>query len=108
MDSLKRVGLLQPITISPDGHLICGFRRLEAAKALQWRTVRVWVRSGLSDELTRTVLENGTMEIFTGLVSVERAAALWGWEPRISLPQGIASLVRSVEREVVPGFRTSV
>ena len=33
MDSLKRVGLLQPITITPDGHLICGFRRLEAAKA---------------------------------------------------------------------------
>ncbi|WP_193315237.1 ParB N-terminal domain-containing protein [Nostocoides sp. F2B08] len=57
VDSLKRVGLLQPITISPDGHLICGFRRLEAAKALQWRTVRVWVRSGLSDELTRLLAE---------------------------------------------------
>ena len=57
VDSLKRVGLLQPITITPEGHLICGFRRLEAAKALQWRTVRVWVRSGLSDELTRLLAE---------------------------------------------------
>ncbi len=43
--------------ITPEGHLICGFRRLEAAKALQWRTVRVWVRSGLSDELTRLLAE---------------------------------------------------
>ena len=32
MDSMKRVGLLQPVTITPDGYLICGYRRLEAAK----------------------------------------------------------------------------
>jgi ParB family chromosome partitioning protein len=57
MDSLKRVGLLQPVTITPDGHLICGYRRLEAAKRLGWRTLRVWVRSGLSDHLTRLLAE---------------------------------------------------
>lgn len=52
-ESLDRVGLLQPVTITPDGLLVCGFRRLEAAKRLGWDTVRVWVRSGISDDLTR-------------------------------------------------------
>lgn len=57
MDSMKRVGLLQPVTITPDGFLICGYRRLEAAKRLGWKTLRVWVRSGISDELTRLLAE---------------------------------------------------
>lgn len=57
MESLERVGLLQPVTITPEGYLICGYRRLEAARRLGWTTVRVWVRSGLSDELTRLLAE---------------------------------------------------
>lgn len=57
MESLKRVGLLQPVTITPDGYLICGYRRLEAAKQLGWKNLRVWVRSGISDELTRLLAE---------------------------------------------------
>ena len=40
------LGMLQPITISPDGTLICGARRLEAAKRLGMRHVNVWVRVG--------------------------------------------------------------
>lgn len=57
MDSMKRVGLLQPVTITPDGVLICGYRRLEAAKQLGWDILRVWVRSGISDGLTRLLAE---------------------------------------------------
>lgn len=56
-ESLNRVGLLQPVTITPDGYLICGYRRLAAAKQLGWRTLRVWVRSGISDELMRLLAE---------------------------------------------------
>jgi ParB family chromosome partitioning protein len=56
-ESLTRVGLLQPVTITPDGYLICGYRRLAAAKQLGWQTLRVWVRSGISDELTRLLAE---------------------------------------------------
>lgn len=33
-DLIAKLGLLQPITITPDGLLICGFRRLRAIKAL--------------------------------------------------------------------------
>ena len=49
--SIEREGLLQPITISPDGFLVCGARRLAAIKQLGWDTMRVWVRSGISDPL---------------------------------------------------------
>ena len=51
MRSIERLGMLQPITVAPDGVLLCGRRRLEAIRRLNRKTVRVWVRSGLSDRL---------------------------------------------------------
>ena len=57
MDSMKRVGLLQPVTITPDGFLICGYRRLEAVSGSGWSTLRVWVRSGICDELSRLLAQ---------------------------------------------------
>ena len=51
-DSIRRVGLLGPLTVTPDGLLLCGWRRLEAVKLLGWKTVPVFVRrasSGLYD-----------------------------------------------------------
>ncbi len=56
-ESMRRLGLLQPITIAPDGTLICGARRYEAARRLGWRTIKVWVRSGLSEPLLRLLAE---------------------------------------------------
>lgn len=56
-DSMRQLGLLQPITIGPDGTLICGARRHEAARRLGWRTIKVWVRSGLSEPLLRLLAE---------------------------------------------------
>ena len=56
-DSMRQLGLLQPITIAPDGTLICGARRYEAARRLGWRTIKVWVRSGLSEPLLRLLAE---------------------------------------------------
>lgn len=73
MDSMKRVGLLQPVTITPDGYLICGYRRLEAAKSLGWTTLRVWVRSGISDELTRLLAERDENTTHMPLAPVEAA-----------------------------------
>lgn len=51
-DSIGRVGLLCPLTVTPDGLLLCGWRRLEAVKLLGWKTVPVFVRrasAGLRD-----------------------------------------------------------
>ncbi|MFV0451343.1 MAG: ParB N-terminal domain-containing protein [Propioniciclava sp.] len=55
--SIERDGLLQPITITPDGVLVCGARRLAAIKRLGEKTVNVWVRSGLSDRLGQLLAE---------------------------------------------------
>ncbi|GAB2446868.1 hypothetical protein GCM10027062_30430 [Nocardioides hungaricus] len=76
MDSMTRVGLLQPVTITPDGYLICGYRRLEAAKKLGWTTLRVWVRSGISDELTRLLAERDENTTHMPL-AVDEAAKLY-------------------------------
>ncbi|NDL57236.1 ParB N-terminal domain-containing protein [Phytoactinopolyspora mesophila] len=55
--SISQRGLLQPITISPDGVLVCGARRLAAVKQLGWRRVNVWVRSGISSKLEELLAE---------------------------------------------------
>ena len=55
--SIERDGLLQPLTITIGGVLVCGARRLAAIKKLGWRTVNVWVRSGLSDRLGQLLAE---------------------------------------------------
>lgn len=72
--SIARVGLLQPITITPDGLLICGYRRLEAVKQLGWRTLRVWVRPGLSDDLARLLAERDENTTHKPLTALEAAA----------------------------------
>ena len=56
-DSIAEVGLLQPVTITPDGVLICGARRLAALKHLGLKTANVWVRSGLSNKLLALMAE---------------------------------------------------
>ena len=56
MDSLKRVGQLNPVTVSPAYELIAGHRRLAAATKLGWKTVDVAVVSGL-DEVRRLEME---------------------------------------------------
>src|SRR3546814_7825477 len=53
MRSIERLGLLQPVTITPDGVLVCGHRRLAAVKELGWTTLRVWVCTGVSDQFTQ-------------------------------------------------------
>lgn len=72
--SILRDGLLQPITITPDGHLICGARRLAAIKQLGWKTVNVWVRSGISDRLGRLLAEQDDNLLHKPLTQLEAAA----------------------------------
>lgn len=70
MASIQRLGLLQPITITPDGVLVCGRRRLEVIRRMGWRTLKVWVRSGLSDTLSSLLAqqdENALHKPFTPL-----------------------------------------
>lgn len=72
--SIERDGLLQPITITPDGVLVCGARRLEAIRQLGWRKVNVWVRSGISDRLGHLLAEQDDNVLHKPLTQTEAAA----------------------------------
>lgn len=70
-DSIRREGLLQPITVTPDGALVCGRRRLEALRQLGHRSTNVWVRSNLSDRLSRLLAEQNDNALHKPLSLVE-------------------------------------
>lgn len=72
--SIDRGGLLQPVTITPDGALVCGARRLAAIKKLGWKTVNVWVRSGISDRLGHLLAEQDDNVLHKPLTQTEAAA----------------------------------
>ncbi len=73
-ESVARDGLLQPLTVTIDGVLVCGARRLAAIKLLGWRTVSVWVRSGISGRLGHLLAEQDDNVLHKDLTPVEAAA----------------------------------
>ncbi|MBP5174918.1 MAG: ParB N-terminal domain-containing protein [Treponema sp.] len=56
-DSLRRYGLLNPITITKDKVLIAGERRLEAAKAIGWETISAEVLTYDIDAIDKLEME---------------------------------------------------
>lgn len=72
--SIARDGLLQPPTITPDGVLVCGRRRLAAIQQLGWRTVNVWVRAGISDRLGHLLAEQDDNLLHKDLTPLEAAS----------------------------------
>ncbi|HEX9070985.1 MAG TPA: MT-A70 family methyltransferase [Pseudolabrys sp.] len=99
--SIASVGLLHPIVVTPDGALIAGERRLEAAKRLGWASVPVTVVA--LDEIVRgEFAENANRKDFLpseidairrALEPLERAAAKkrmseGGKVGKISTPSG--------------------
>lgn len=73
-ESIDRHGLLQPLTITPDGVLVCGARRYAALKKLGWTSVNVWVRSGISDRLGLLLAEQDDNVLHKPLSPIEAAA----------------------------------
>lgn len=73
-ESIDRLGLLQPITITPDGVLVCGWRRLEAVRRLGWKSMKVWVRSGISDTLNALLAQQDDNELHKPLNEIEKAS----------------------------------
>lgn len=72
--SIERDGLLQPITVTPEGNLVCGARRLAAIKQLGWLHVKVWVRSGISGELAHLLAEQDDNVLHKSLTQLENAS----------------------------------
>ncbi|MFQ3620170.1 MAG: ParB N-terminal domain-containing protein [Spirochaetales bacterium] len=56
MESMRKYGLLQPIVVDSENNLIAGYRRLEAAKQLGWKTISVVVL-GRTEEVDRLQME---------------------------------------------------
>src|SRR5690625_67720 len=71
--SIRERGLLQPITVTPTVVLVCGARRLAAIKQLGWRTVNVWVRSGISTQLEHVLAEHDDHTLAKPLTQLEAA-----------------------------------
>src|SRR4051794_41650431 len=74
MESIERIGLLQPITITPEGVLVCGLRRLEAVRRLGWGTMKVWAGSGVSDKLSLLLAGQDENQLHKPLNEVEKGA----------------------------------
>ena len=74
VDSIRQHGLLQPLTLSPDGILLCGARRLAALQHLGIKQVQVWVRGGLSTRLQRLFAEQDENTLHQPLRPTEAAA----------------------------------
>ncbi|MGF3055408.1 ParB N-terminal domain-containing protein [Microbacterium sp. YY-01] len=72
-ESIDNEGVLQPITVTPDGVLVCGARRLAAYKQLGWSEARVWVRSGISTDLEFMLAEQDDNAFHKPLTAVEAA-----------------------------------
>jgi ParB family chromosome partitioning protein len=72
--SIDQDGLLQAITIAPDGMLLCGRRRVEAIRLLGWKSVNVWVRSGISSRLGQLLAERDDNLLHKPLTPTEEAA----------------------------------
>ena len=73
-ESITRDGLLQPVTVTPEGVLVCGARRLEALKRLGEKTIKVWVRSGITDRLAELLAEQAENVLHKPLTPTEAAA----------------------------------
>ncbi|POH66076.1 MULTISPECIES: ParB N-terminal domain-containing protein [Cryobacterium] len=71
--SIERQGLLQPITVTPEGTLVCGARRLAALRQLGVRRLNVWVRSGISERLTQLLAEQDDNALHKSLSPTEAA-----------------------------------
>ena len=50
MESLQKIGQLNPITVTPDFKLVAGHRRLTAVRQLGWKTIEAQIVEGV-DEL---------------------------------------------------------
>lgn len=72
--SIREHGLLQPITVSPDGILLCGARRLAALRKLGAKHVQVWIRAGISTRLQRLLAEQDENTLHQPLRPTEAAA----------------------------------
>lgn len=79
IDSIRQLGLLTPVVVMRDGHLLCGKRRLAAVRHLGWETIPVWIPAKVSP-LLRTVAMFDDDTLHKPLTVTEQAALYTEYE----------------------------
>ena len=100
-DSLRRYGLLNPITINSKHELIAGGRRLEAAKAIGWTSINAVVVDNLDPvtELEIELEENNQRKAFTDaelLAGYKRLVKLQNPSILTKILNALKSFVKSI------------
>jgi ParB-like chromosome segregation protein Spo0J len=94
IDSIERLGLLQPVVVTTDRKLIAGRHRLEAVRRLDWATIPVVVvelselearLATLDENLVRNELSR--LDRFEHLVQRAELVAALGWRKRAGRPR---------------------
>lgn len=70
-ESIKSVGLMNPVTVNKAGELVAGYHRIEACKKLGWKEIPVTILD--VDELTSELAEIDENLIRNPLTDLERA-----------------------------------
>ena len=100
-DSLRRYGLLNPITINSKHELIAGGRRLEAAKAIGWTSINAVVVDNLDPvtELEIELEEHNQRKAFTDaelLAGYKRLVKLQNPSILTKILNALKSFVKSI------------
>jgi ParB-like chromosome segregation protein Spo0J len=72
-ESIQRVGILNPPTVTDSYVLIAGQRRLAAMEKLGWRVTPVWIVPGVSDKLSQVLAIRDEQTLRKALKPVEQA-----------------------------------
>ena len=82
--SIKNLGVLVPLTVLPDGTVISGHRRMQAARIAKLKTVPVIVRTDLTDpdEIERALIESNRQREKSNETKAREAQRLLAIEQR--------------------------
>lgn len=102
-ESIKSIGLLQPVVVDSNGKLVSGERRLRAAKLLKWDDIPVHVVDGIDGAMQRLCAErdeNTCRKAFTVTEAVALGKSLEKLErPKAKERQGSPGKPRTTQND---------
>ena len=99
-DSIKAVGLLNPPLVGTDGVLVCGFRRIQAAKLLGWKEIECRV----FDPEDTLLAEHDENEVRKAFTHSERVAIAQAYKEKLGNRAGRPKKEEAEIQENFPEF----
>lgn len=103
--SIAEVGLINPITVTPDGRLIAGQRRLEAVRRLGWETIQARVVESLDSAVARLTAERDENTERKEMTISERVALGEALE-KLERPKAVQRMANKPRPEATSGNPT--